>query len=103
VNEVATIFHSSTILWPLNRAGKHGRSAARGFGEAGRPSAMPIPTTNKPLAALLGIADVRWDEPCYHQPNDRRPVATGRYNPRQRFHSHRMGFCVRGRAGVLPE
>jgi hypothetical protein len=29
-------------------------------------------------ASLLGIAGERWDEPCYHRRNDRRPVATSR-------------------------
>jgi hypothetical protein len=30
----------------------------------------------RPSAFQLGIAGERWDEPCYHQRNDRRPVAT---------------------------
>src|ERR1700730_8752298 len=40
------------------------------------------------VTALLGIAGERWDEPCYHQLNDRRYVATSRDHPRQRFDSH---------------
>jgi hypothetical protein len=35
----------------------------------------------------LGITGELWDEPRYHQPNDRRPVATCRDDPRQRFHA----------------
>ena len=34
----------------------------------------------------MGITGKQWDEPRYHWGNERRPVATGRDQPRQRIH-----------------